>query len=326
MIADDIRRYYGRDGLEDAIAQAPRDAPAQLDSLHCRVRQATSELARLAAIERGTRVLDVGCGLGGAARYLAATYGARVTGLELTPRLVSAARLLTARAGLANLVDFTHGTALAAPFPGGSFDCVWLQHVLVNISDKTRLFAELRRVLVAHGRLALHEVVAYDAHGVRFPLPWAPNAATSFVARSERLRIAIENAGFMLQNWTETTPLALNWCRDVLARTRDNPAGLGWRIPLGPDAGAMIQNLVHALETERLGVVTAVFRRQEPSSRVRSARVLDDSVELGADEDRETRHVEPQHRDDDGADRAVSGGVTPKVRYIHLERERAGDP
>ncbi|MBV5325011.1 MAG: class I SAM-dependent methyltransferase, partial [Rhodospirillaceae bacterium] len=78
--------------------------------------------------------------------------GCRVTGIDLTPDFVAVAQTLTQRCGLADLVSFHLGSALALPFGVGSFDAATLIHVGMNIEDKASLFAEARRVLKPGGR------------------------------------------------------------------------------------------------------------------------------------------------------------------------------
>ena len=70
-------------------------------------------------------VLEIGCGLGGASRYLAAECGCRVAAIDLTPNFVEVARILTARCGLADRVEIRQANALALPFQDGTFDHVW---------------------------------------------------------------------------------------------------------------------------------------------------------------------------------------------------------
>ena len=76
------------------------DQLAPLDQFHTRGLAATSELAGLAGIDGQTEVLDLGSGLGGPARYLAATYGCQVVGVDLSPEFVEAAAYLAQRCGL----------------------------------------------------------------------------------------------------------------------------------------------------------------------------------------------------------------------------------
>ena len=132
---------------------------APLDQFHSRGILATAELAERAGIDRTTRVLDVGSGVGGPARFLAATYGCRVTGIDLSPSFVAAARALTVRTGLTDLVSFEVGDALQLPFAPASFDCVTMHHVAMNIADRAALYAGIRRVLAGGGRLVTYDVV-----------------------------------------------------------------------------------------------------------------------------------------------------------------------
>ena len=256
-----VQQHYGREGLADAFGRFTTEELSSFDELHSRARQATSELAALASLRPGMRVLDVGSGLGGPARHLASAYGLRVTGLELTAEYVRLSRLLTERAGLSDHVGFEQGSALSAPFATRSFDCAWLQHVLVNVADKARLFAELKRVLAPGGCLALHEVVSPAGHRPSFPLPWGRSPLTSYVPGPERLRTAIENAGFAMRSWIDTTPLAAAWCRGVDSYAAGDVRLAGLSATLGEDARQMIANLGHDLDAGRLGVVMAVFDR-----------------------------------------------------------------
>src|SRR5881628_2762667 len=104
--------YWGRDGLEekilDALAAAGKnvdaltpDDLAPADQFHGGGKAATERLARLAGLRPGMRVLDVGGGLGGPARTLAAQFGCRVTVVDLTESYVRTATALTARLKLA---------------------------------------------------------------------------------------------------------------------------------------------------------------------------------------------------------------------------------
>ena len=157
-MTEQVAQHYGRGGLLDrilaALAEAGRDIAhltiddlAPVDEFHSRRRLATEELAALLAPSANDRVIDIGSGLGGPSRYLAATYGCRVSGVDLTPEFVEAATALTSRVGLTDRVDFRVGSALDLPFPEASFDCAWSQNVVMNIADRPRYYAEMHRVL-----------------------------------------------------------------------------------------------------------------------------------------------------------------------------------
>src|SRR5262249_10260398 len=129
-----------------------------VDEFHSRRRRATEELARMLAPTAPDHVIDVGSGLGGPARYLAATYGCKGSGVDLTPEVVSAATGLTGLVGLTDRVDFRQGSALALPFPDAAFDLAWSQNVAMNIQDRNTYYSEMRRVLKPGGRLAIQDI------------------------------------------------------------------------------------------------------------------------------------------------------------------------
>src|SRR5579859_1736304 len=171
---DDVRDHYDAPALTERLktaimAVAPderRLTPQQLaplDQFHTRGLAATAELAKLAGITADMAVLDVGSGVGGPARFLAATYGCRVTGVDLSEPFVDAARYLTERTGQSTQVSFQTGSALQLPFDAGRFNVVLLQHVAMNISDRVRLYREIRRVLKSGGRFATFDVVLTPA-------------------------------------------------------------------------------------------------------------------------------------------------------------------
>src|ERR1700722_9452365 len=190
-VVDGVRDHYRATGLIERLEMAlaalgqedRRLAPQQLSALdhfHTRGLIATGELAKLAGITAGTSVLDVGSGVGGPARFLAATYGCRVTGVDLSEPFVEAARYLTERTGQSRQVSFQAASALELPFDDGRFNVVLLQHVAMNISDRARLYREIRRVLKSGGKFATYDVVLNSGEP-HYPLPWARTPATSFL-------------------------------------------------------------------------------------------------------------------------------------------------
>jgi sarcosine/dimethylglycine N-methyltransferase len=122
--------------------------------------EATDALARAGDFRREHRVLDVCCGLGGPARWIAHQIGCAVTGLDLTQSRIDSARRLTSRVGLDHLVDFVHGDATAMPLPDGGFDRVYGQEAWVHIPAKDLLLSECRRVLAPGGVLAFTDIVS----------------------------------------------------------------------------------------------------------------------------------------------------------------------
>ena len=95
--------------------------------------------------------MDLGSGLGGAARFFARQYGCRVTGIDLTAEYVSVASRLTELVGLNDKAEFRVGSALNLPFSQERFDRATLLHVGMNIPDKDQLCREVHRVLQPGG-------------------------------------------------------------------------------------------------------------------------------------------------------------------------------
>lgn len=258
--------------LDAALAAAGLDrpgiAPADLtfvDQFHSRGRKATLELAEAAGLRPGLRVLDLGSGVGGPARTLAAEFGCSVTGLDLVADYCRAARRLTGLTGLDDRVRFVCGSALQAPFHDGSFDVLWTQHAAMNIADKKRLYAECARLLVPCGRLALNDVVAGLAGPPHFPAPWARDPATSFLATADELRGRLAVAGFQIVSWEDRTETVADWAKEALAKQAARAASgagepaLGLHLLLGPDFPRMADNFARSLAERRVEVVSAVL-------------------------------------------------------------------
>ena len=181
------------------------DDLAVTDQFHGGGKPATLRLARLLGARAGMRVLDVGGGLGGPARTLAAEFGCHVTVVDLTESFVRAARELTARLRLADRVSHLVGNALDLQVEPGTFDVVWTQNSGMNIADKERLYAGFHRVLRPGGLLALQEPMAGPTQPPVFPLLWARDASTSFLRPPAEMRALIARAGFDERAWQDVT-------------------------------------------------------------------------------------------------------------------------
>jgi SAM-dependent methyltransferase len=267
-----VVEHYGRAGLADRILEALEQAglggdlsPADLapvDEFHVRGREATEELALLAGVAPGARILDVGSGLGGPARHLAAEFGVEVVGVDLTQEYCDVAALLTERVGLTDRVTFLQGDALDLPFADGTFDLVWTQHAAMNIPDRARLYRELRRVLRPTGRLAIYDVTAGPRGEVILPAPWAERPEISFLVTPEELGALLPASGFEVVEWRDVTEPAAEWFRARVAATQAGEAAptLGIHLLLGPIAREMFGNMIRNLEEQRIVLIQAVAR------------------------------------------------------------------
>lgn len=266
-VLERVRDHYRATGLTERLREAlaplgpenQRLTPEQLaplDQFHTRGVAATAELAKLAGISADMSVLDVGSGIGGPARFLAATRGCRVAGVDLSAPFVDAARYLTERTGQSGQVSFQTASALELPFGHGRFDVVLLQHVAMNISDRVRLYREIRRVLKSGGTFATYDVVLNSGEP-HYPLPWSRTPATSFLLTIAATREVIESAGFRMLGWQDDTGVAKVWATQLRASGPPPSPNLG--VVMGPDFAELAANLGRNLLEGRLGILTAVF-------------------------------------------------------------------
>lgn len=214
---DEVVSNYGNSAIVERISAAlaeqghePTRLKAEMlypyDQLHGRQLAATREHVERLAPNLRMHILDVGSGIGGPARYIATTIGASVTGIDLTPQFVEAARDLTARCGLERRVDFVLGSAADMPFEDASFDAAICLYVGMNIADKPAVTRELYRVLKPGSRLLWSQAVAGPGRP-RYPLPWASKAEASHAGPEDELRQAIVGAGFRIVAWEDETAL-----------------------------------------------------------------------------------------------------------------------
>ena len=272
-VNETIQAHYGRSDLASTILAALEKTGKDLDRLtledlapvdefHVRGRAATLELARAASVDSTKRVLDVGSGVGGTSRCLAREFGCRVTGIDLTDEYCRAAAVLSARVGLAELVDYRQGDATNLPFTDRSFDVVWTEHVAMNIPDKPRLYREMCRVLRPGGTLAIYDILAGPSGPVLFPVPWARTQDSSFLVTPAELRKLLEESGFTVTAWSDTTDAGRAWFVSVAERIRkEGLPPLGFHILVGPDFGAMAQNQRRNLEEGRIVLAQVVAKR-----------------------------------------------------------------
>ncbi len=215
MAFDDVTAQYTQGNLLDriygalhAVGKDPDHLTvadlAPVDHFHTLGPAATTGLADAARLQPGEEVLDVGCGLGGPARMLAAQYGCRVTGIDLTPEYCAAAEELNRKVGMHERIVIQEANALALPFEDNTFDVVWTMHVSMNIEDRATLCDQFARVLKPGGRLAFFDLLAGEGELV-FPVPWADDPSISHLADVAETRALLSAAGFHVGLWEDLT-------------------------------------------------------------------------------------------------------------------------
>lgn len=242
-------------GLDPEQRLSPRELGA-LDHFHNGGFSASRELLELARIEAADRVLDIGAGLAGPARMLASAPGCRVTCLDMSPDFCAGAILLNQLTGLDDRIKVHQGSALDLPFADDSFEVVWMQNVGMNIADKRRLYAEIGRVLAPGGRYAFQEMASGNVAAPWFPLPWATDPADSFLVSGEELQGLLDQAGFDLEIFEDTSDAHLSRTAGTAAAA---PSPLSLAVFVD-NLAQKVGNARRSLEEGRIRLVRGIFR------------------------------------------------------------------
>ena len=267
-----VAGHYTRDDIAERVVAAARaaagpgvaltpDVLAPIDHFHGGGLASTRELVAMLQPRAGEAVLDIGCGIGGPARWIAHCFGCQVTGIDLTAAFCRAAEILNGETGMAGKVKIFEASALALPFEPASFDRAYSQNVAMNIADKPRFYREALRVLRPGGVLALANATAGTGEPY-YPTPWASTAATSFLATAAETRAELEAAGFVIVAFRDATA-------DLLAAQaanrshilREGLPALGPHVFMGPAFRDYQLNTARSTLEGRLGALEALARK-----------------------------------------------------------------
>lgn len=232
-----------------------------VDEFHLQGAAVTRALCQSAQLSQGMEVLDIGCGIGGACRMMAAEFGCSPTGIDYTAEYIRVAQALTKKVGLATQIKFLHANALNLPFEENSFDCVWTQHAQMNIQDKSSLYGEVNRVLKQGGKFLYYDIFGTETE-IQFPVPWAAEASQSHLMQHG--------------DWPQFTE-AFNWKREyhraftldakqflagaVKGIQQGKGPKVGLDLLLGDSTLIRFENLLKGLQEANLEVHAGVFRK-----------------------------------------------------------------
>jgi ubiquinone/menaquinone biosynthesis C-methylase UbiE len=271
---NDVSRHYRHGALTETIRSALAslnkspgsvtiDDLAPVDEFHIGGRRASGEFIDQLGFNAETHVLDVGCGLGGAARFVANRYGSRVTGIDLTPEYVETGNALSSWVGLQDRVSLHQGSALAMPFPEETFHGAYMLHVGMNVENKEKLAAEVVRVLRPGALFGIYDVMRTGPGEITFPVPWAITAELSALADLQRYRNALQKAGFNVIGERNRRDFALAFFADLRAKAAAaaGPPPLGLHLLMGKNTPEKIQNMIDNISNGRIAPIELVARR-----------------------------------------------------------------
>jgi SAM-dependent methyltransferase len=239
-VEHDVTRHYERGDLTDAVTAGLQSAgidlssvsPADLapvDEFHIGGRPATEHFASKLPFSAADRLLDVGCGLGGAARYMAERFDATVTGIDLTRGYIVTANRLTELTGLTGRVQCVVGSALDMPFADATFDGAVTIHTAMNIQERDRLYAEVARVLRPGAAFGVYDLMKGNDQPIDFPVPWARDPSTSHLTTPDETQALLRDAGFEIFDYEDRTEHAAAF----FEAQADAASGAGGPPPIG---------------------------------------------------------------------------------------------
>jgi ubiquinone/menaquinone biosynthesis C-methylase UbiE len=270
-----VADHYSQGKLVDAIRAGVRDMGstpetttvddlAAVDEFHIGGRTASVDLLGQLGISSTHHVLDVGCGLGGTARFLASTSGCMVSGIDLTPEYIETGQILCSWVGLAERIDLHCGSALAMPFETSHFDAAVMLHVGMNIEDKAGLFVEVNRVLRPGGVFGIYDIMRQSDDPLIYPVPWATVPDTSTLGTPQDYRKALNDSGFEITTERDRRDFATEFFAVLRKRIEaaEGPPPLGLHILLGDTAAIKVRNMVDNVTAGRVSPVEMVARKR----------------------------------------------------------------
>lgn len=238
------------------------DDLAAVDEFHIGGRAATSAFLDRLPFLPEHHVLDVGSGLGGAARHIASGLGCRVTGIDATHAFIEAGEVLSTWVGLDTRVAFHHGNACEMPFSRQTFDGAYMLHVGMNVPDKSALFREVHRVTKAGSSFGIYDVLRTGESDVDLPVPWASRASMNHAATQPAYEDALTTAGFTVLDIRDRTDTALSFFQQKRTQKAGDAPPLGLHLLMGEETRRKLQNMVRAVEDGAIAPTEIIASRQ----------------------------------------------------------------
>ena len=236
---------------------------APVDEFHIGGRLATENLLDQLGFSAEHSILDVGCGLGGAARFVANKYNNQVTGIDLTEEYIETGKSLCAWVNLDKKVSLQQGSATAMPFQDGSFDGGYMLHVGMNIEDKELLFKEIFRVLRQGSSFGVYDVMLINEGDLAYPVPWATEESTSSLATPGQYKQAMNDAGFEVSKENNRRDFALDFFRKLREKTEASggPPPLGLHTLMKESTSIKIKNMIGNITADYVAPVEIIAHK-----------------------------------------------------------------
>ena len=270
---DSLSDHWGKEDLYEKIVSALTDSGKSLDAIsiedlapvdhfHARGFPATVELADQLPIKAGDLLVDIGCGIGGPARYLSDRFNCQVSGVDITESFIEVANKLTALLRMEDQVTIDLGDGNQLPYRDGIFDGGYAQHVTMNVPDRHRFFAEAYRVLKPGGFFALSEHGLGPKKNPHHPLPWSADGSNEYLVTPEDTIRILEETGFTDIQVEATGEKYLGaYQRAMELAAQDKLPALGVHILLGKSSPEIVKNAARNIEEKRTYPIQLVCKK-----------------------------------------------------------------
>jgi SAM-dependent methyltransferase len=270
-----IADHWGRGDVYGLIVSALNKMSKPLDSLtvedlapvdhfHARGFPATVELADRLPLKAGQHIVDIGCGLGGPARYLARRFQCKVSGVDITEPFVEAANKLTALLHMERQVHIEHGDGQHLPYADSTFDGAFTQHVTMNVADRLAFFAEAYRVLKPGAFFALTEHGLGEKGDPHYPVPWSIDGSGAYLVTPSETRALLQQAGFIDIRMEDTgAKYAAGYKAAIEKAQKGELPPLGVHLLMGETAPQKTRNALRNIEEGRTHPIQVICRKPE---------------------------------------------------------------
>ncbi len=170
QVIDTTKNYYDSDDAQNFYYQLWGGEDLHLgiylneeETIHRASRRTIREMAALLPkLDNNMKVLDLGGGFSGSARYLALNFGCHVTVLNLSERENERGRRMNKEQGVDHLIDVVDGNFEDIPFEDGTFDVIWSQDAILHSGDREKVLREAARVLKSGGHMVFTDPMMTD--------------------------------------------------------------------------------------------------------------------------------------------------------------------
>ncbi len=256
--------------IEDSISKLGKtietitsDELSAVDEFHIGGRRATENILGQFRISKQDHIIDVGCGLGGASRYVAKKYSNKVTGIDLTQEYVETGNVMCSWLNLDSQIKLVHGSALSMPFEEGTFDSGYMLHVGMNIEDKPQLFTEIFRVLRPGSTFGIYDVMRCNEGDLIYPVPWAAEQSSCYLSTVAQYKQALGDAGFMVKSENNRRDFAIEFFEKLRIKMQENggPPPLGLHTLMKESTEEKINNMIANISANYIAPIELIIKK-----------------------------------------------------------------